>query len=187
MTAMSHTTTLRYRIGLSLLVLATGCSSDNEQASAPKPNPKAAATDSAAQPPTEATLEPATEPSEAATESTADVPSDPVVLRDLAIESLDSGELDIAFDLARRAKRADPENPETIFLHARVLAARNRFAEAIQILDDLAEDVPDARLPVLGQTAEWLVIQGDWGEAESRYPTTASRSGRWGSCLTSTC
>ena len=39
------------------------------------------------------------------------------------------------------------------------------------MLDDLAVDFPDAKLAVLGQTAEWLVFQGDWTAAEERYRT----------------
>ena len=37
------------------------------------------------------------------------------------------------------------------------------------MLDDLAVDFPDAKLAVLGQTAEWLVFQGDWTATEERY------------------
>ncbi|MEO1526121.1 MAG: tetratricopeptide repeat protein [Planctomycetota bacterium] len=95
--------------------------------------------------------------------------ADPAAVRDAAIESLEAGDLDRAFELTRRAKRLDPANPETVFLNARVLAARNRFAEAVQALDDLAAAVPEAKLPVLGQTAEWMVLQGRYDEAEKRY------------------
>jgi predicted Zn-dependent protease len=68
-------------------------------------------------------------------------------------------------------KSVTPGDPQVIFLMARVLAERNRFAEAIKMLDDLAETTPEARLPTLGQTAEWLVLQGHWREAEKRYRT----------------
>ena len=54
---------------------------------------------------------------------------------------------------------------------ARVLAEKHRFRQAVKMLDDLAVDFPDAKLAVLGQTAEWLVFQGDWTAAEERYRT----------------
>ena len=98
-------------------------------------------------------------------------PVDPLKLQDDAIDALDSGDLDAAFRSVRALKSVAPDDPEVIFLMARVLAERNRFAEAIKMLDDLAATTPEARLPTLGQTAEWLVFQGHWQEAEERYRT----------------
>ena len=37
------------------------------------------------------------------------------------------------------------------------------------MLDQLAAANPDARLPVLGQTADWMVHAGEWDKAESRF------------------
>jgi tetratricopeptide (TPR) repeat protein len=96
-------------------------------------------------------------------------PVDPLKLQEDAMDALESGDLDAAFKFVRAAKSATPDDPQTIFLMARVLAERNRFAEAIKMLDDLAKAVPETRLPVLGQTAEWSVFQGQWQEAERRY------------------
>lgn len=104
-------------------------------------------------------------------------PVDPAQLREDAIDALDARDLDEAFRLVRAAKAAAPEDDETTFVMARVLAERNRFAEAIKMLDDLAEDVPEARLPVLGQTAEWSVFQGEWQQAEGRYRAILSEVG----------
>ncbi|MCO8122294.1 tetratricopeptide repeat protein [Stieleria sp. TO1_6] len=95
--------------------------------------------------------------------------ADPVQLHDDALQALESGDSATAFQLVRAARALTPEDPQTLFLLARVLAERNRFAEAVKLLDDLAETVPDARLPVLGQTAEWLTFQGQWQQAEDRY------------------
>lgn len=83
--------------------------------------------------------------------------------------ALDSGDLDNAFELARELRRVDGQNPQTIFLMARVLAEKHRFRQAVKMLDDLAVEFPDTHLAVLGQTAEWLVFQGDWKAAEERY------------------
>lgn len=98
-------------------------------------------------------------------------PVDPSKLHNDAMDALESGKLDAAFKLVRAARSATPDDPQTIFLMARVLAERNRFAEAIKMLDDLAEANSEASLPVLGQTAEWSVLHGQWDEAEKRYRT----------------
>ena len=98
-----------------------------------------------------------------------DTPPNREELQDQAAQALQEGDVDTAYRLMRVVYRQDPENPQAIFLMARVFAEKNRFRQAIQMLDDLAESVPDARLPALGQTAEWLVVQGDWQQAEERY------------------
>lgn len=90
-------------------------------------------------------------------------------LQQTAIDALDSGDTGEAFRLIRLAESASPNDLQTTFVKARVLAERNRFREAVRLLDTLAERDPQAQLPVMGQTAEWLVHQGDWQEAESRY------------------
>ena len=90
-------------------------------------------------------------------------------LQEDTIAALDAGDLETAFELARELRRVDGENPQTIFLMARVLAEKRRFRQAVKMLDDLALEFPDTQLAVLGQTAEWLVFQGDWQAAEERY------------------
>ncbi len=77
-------------------------------------------------------------------------------------------EVDKADELARAAIAVSPNEPENIFLLAIVLAEQNRFAEAIKRLENLAAEVPSTRLPVLGQTAAWMVEQGRWLDAEQR-------------------
>ncbi|MGB1817800.1 MAG: tetratricopeptide repeat protein, partial [Rubripirellula sp.] len=95
-------------------------------------------------------------------------------LQEDTITALDSGDLDTAFELVRELQRVDGENPQTIFLMARVLAEKHRFRQAVKMLDDLAVEFPETHLAVLGQTAEWLVFQGDWQSAEERYRTLSS-------------
>nr|WP_161501398.1 tetratricopeptide repeat protein [Rhodopirellula sp. SM50] len=94
---------------------------------------------------------------------------EPAELHDAALTALESGDLDRAFALARKATSATPDDPQSTFLMARVLAERNRFPEAVKMLDDLLVELPDARLPIYGQTADWLVLQGRYDEAEKRY------------------
>ena len=92
-------------------------------------------------------------------------------LQDAVIDSLEAGELDLAWNSIRVASRIDRDNFDTRYLKARVLAERNRFAEAVKQLDQLAEEDPNVLLPVLGQTAEWLTYDGRWKAAESRFRT----------------
>jgi tetratricopeptide (TPR) repeat protein len=92
-------------------------------------------------------------------------------LREEALAAMGAGDVDQAFQLARAALRAAPGDPEAVYLMALLLGERNRFPEAIKLLDDLAEQVPSGKLPMLGQTAEWMVKFGQWTEAEQRYRT----------------
>jgi tetratricopeptide (TPR) repeat protein len=90
-------------------------------------------------------------------------------LRESALQALGDGQDDVAFQLVRKAMRLDPENPQVVFLFAMVLGDRHRYAEAIQILQKLADRDPATRLPALGQTTEWMVEAGRYGEAEQQY------------------
>ncbi len=96
-------------------------------------------------------------------------PPDPRNLRESALLALETGDLDSADGLIRASLSAAPDDPESIFLMALILGQQNRFPEAILILDRLAATVPSTRLPVLGQTADLMVKQGQWREAEERY------------------
>ena len=96
---------------------------------------------------------------------------DPSQLRQAALAAFQAGDTQTADRLVRAALLAAPDDTETIFLMALVLGQQNRFAEAIKMLDDLAELDPSIRNPAMGQTAEWMVFQGQWREAEKRYRT----------------
>ncbi|WP_372894531.1 tetratricopeptide repeat protein [Stieleria sp.] len=86
----------------------------------------------------------------------------------LAAEALRTGDIDAAYQHARTAMSQTPEDPQVIFLMARVLGLRHRFPEAVRMLDRLMASHPETRLPALGQTSEWLVLHGDYAGAESR-------------------
>ncbi|WP_145389601.1 tetratricopeptide repeat protein [Stieleria neptunia] len=118
--------------------------------------------------PTQATpqsVEPIAEPS--ATDSSP--PPDPATLHNQAMLALQAGQDDQAFQLARQAMRLAPEDPQVVFLMAMVLGNRKRYPEAIAMLDELATTTAEVRLPVLGQTAEWMVRFGQYSQAEKRY------------------
>jgi tetratricopeptide (TPR) repeat protein len=90
-------------------------------------------------------------------------------MRDAAAAALESGDLAEAGRTIRAAVRTSPNDPENRFLMAIILGEERRYYEAVRMLDRLSEESSDARLPALGQTAEWLVKQGDWAEAERRF------------------
>jgi tetratricopeptide (TPR) repeat protein len=90
-------------------------------------------------------------------------------LREAALQALGAGQENLAFECARQAMRIEPENPQVVFLFAMVLGDRHRYAEAIQLLQDLSQREPKTRLPALGQTAEWMVESGRYDEAESQF------------------
>ena len=84
-------------------------------------------------------------------------------------QALEAGDIRAAGTAIRAAVSIEPANPQLVFMMATILGKEHRYPEAVMMLDELAVAVPDAELPVLGQTAEWLVTQGQWSEAESRY------------------
>jgi predicted Zn-dependent protease len=94
---------------------------------------------------------------------------DHVELYRRAFAALEVENVDLAYQLGRQAMRVAPDDPQIIFLMALVLGKRNRFPEAIEMLNDLATREPGLRLPVMGQTAEWMVRFGQYPEAEARY------------------
>ncbi|MCA9140707.1 MAG: tetratricopeptide repeat protein [Planctomycetales bacterium] len=108
-------------------------------------------------------------PHEVDSEVVATVPIDPNELRGRVTEELSAGNIDSAYEHIRALMLITPDDPQAKILMARVLGERQRFPEAIRMLDRLSESSPEMRLPVLGQTAQWMVLQGDWVGAEKRY------------------
>ena len=89
-------------------------------------------------------------------------------LRDRAFEALDAGNTKQAYDFCRQSLSLEPDNLETRFMWARVLASRHRFGEAIHELDQLGKISEEIKWPALGQSADWLVLDGRYDEAEKR-------------------
>ena len=90
-------------------------------------------------------------------------------LREVTLRALEAGEDDLAFSMIRKAIAREPENAELIYLHAMILAERNRFREAIVILDELSSKLPQSRIAFLGQTARWSGEAGSYEDAERRF------------------
>jgi tetratricopeptide (TPR) repeat protein len=97
------------------------------------------------------------------------VAPDPVALRSDAQAALQAGDLETAGRAIRAAIVLAPDDPQTKYTLALVLGAEHRFPEAIRMLDKLAATSPEAELPALGQTAEWMVLHGMWEQAEVRF------------------
>ena len=63
----------------------------------------------------------------------------------------------------------DPTDAEIIFRLATVVAGRDDLSQAIELLDSIPVDHPDAGLPALGQSADWCFALERWDDAERRY------------------
>ncbi|QEG01076.1 Tetratricopeptide repeat protein [Stieleria maiorica] len=169
---------------LALAVLTLGCdrSGDDtvESRSDPVPVVKEAAPEPSISQPeplpqSEPTPQPQTVDQEASMVQAVDVhDNDASTIADpakRAAEALRSGDVDAAYRYAREAMFRSPQDPQVVFLMARVLGRRQRFPEAVRMLDRLAEAHPETRLPGLGQSSEWLVLHGDYAGAETRLRT----------------
>ncbi len=161
-------------IALALAVLSVGCDRSGHDTieglsdpapvvEEPPPEPSASEPESAPVQ-QEAPIGPAVEPNDPPVATIVDPAKH-------AAEALRRGDVDAAYRYAREAMFRTPEDPQVIFLMARVLGQRQRFPEAVRMLDRLAETHPETRLPGLGQSSEWLVLHGDYAGAESRLRT----------------
>lgn len=83
-----------------------------------------------------------------------------------AAEELDRGDIDSAWKSVKQLTIVKPNEPQLLFLTARVLAARKDLASAIKTISQIPVDSP-LSAPAAGQAAEWMVQQGDLTSAES--------------------
>jgi tetratricopeptide (TPR) repeat protein len=154
-------------VGCAMLALATGCGSGGESgvstSGTPKPIDVVAQSDSE------------TKASQKPVESNSSSISDagPATDREQAIEASEQlqmrGDLPAAERKLKELLVRDPDDAEVIFRLATVLAERNQLAEAIELLDSIPVDHPDAGLPALGQSADWCFDLERFQDAEQRY------------------
>ncbi|MEO1616024.1 MAG: tetratricopeptide repeat protein, partial [Planctomycetota bacterium] len=85
------------------------------------------------------------------------------------MRALQTDDQSTAYRLSREAMYRASDDPQTRFTYGLVLGSRKRFPEAIQLLDQVGEEMPQAKLPALGQTAEWMVQFGRYDEAYERF------------------
>ncbi|MGB0598577.1 MAG: FG-GAP-like repeat-containing protein [Rubripirellula sp.] len=100
-------------------------------------------------------------------------PPNKIVNRDAELESigqlLASGDVTSAEAKLKSLLVRDPTDAEVIFRLAMLVANRNDLAQAIELLDAIPSDHPDAGLPALGQSADWCFFLERYQEAEERY------------------
>ncbi len=89
-------------------------------------------------------------------------------LCDVALASLEQGRPEEAWQYIQQSLLRFGQNSESLFVAARIQAARGKFKEAATLLDGIPISDADAGLPALGQSAEWLCKIGDLQEAERR-------------------
>ncbi len=64
---------------------------------------------------------------------------------------------------------ADPEDVEVIFRLASLRAFDGDLSSAVELLDSIPTDHPEAGIPALGQSADWCFQLERWNDAERRY------------------
>ena len=87
----------------------------------------------------------------------------------VARKALEQEKLDVAEESIREHLLTHPDDPEGLFLAATVAAAKGDHREAAELLDKIPTEHPQAGLAALGQSADWMIMGGQWAEAESRY------------------
>ncbi len=80
-----------------------------------------------------------------------------------------NGEFSKATSLLRRVLVEQPEDAEAIFRYANIEAAQGDLKAAIELLDSIPTDHPQAALPAIGQSADWYFQIEQYDEAERRY------------------
>ncbi len=100
-------------------------------------------------------------------------PVNTVVDRDAELESIGrlfaSGDVTSAEAKLKSLLIRDPTDAEVVFRLAMLAANRNDLAQAIELLDSIPPNHPDAGLPALGQSADWCFFLERYQEAEERY------------------
>ena len=85
-----------------------------------------------------------------------------------AVELAKNGDLESASDVLQRILLSDPTNVEALFRLARIRYQTRDLATAIELLDSIPAEDPNAGLPALGQSADWCLEAERYQEAEER-------------------
>lgn len=81
----------------------------------------------------------------------------------------EQGKLADAATKLRELLVIDPGDVEVLFMLASLTAANGDLAEAVNLLDAIPADHPEAGIPALGQSAQWCMELKRYDEAERRY------------------
>ncbi len=90
---------------------------------------------------------------------------------------IDAGEFEKAEQGLRRRLALDPTDPPLLFLAARCSHGRGALDDALEYLELIPEDHPQAGLAAQGQAADWLMDAGRLPEAEARFENMIERYG----------
>ncbi|MEL6106982.1 MAG: FG-GAP-like repeat-containing protein [Planctomycetota bacterium] len=82
---------------------------------------------------------------------------------------MEAADYEAAEAILRPLLLKDPEDTETTFRLATIRALTGDLPAAIELLDSIPVDHPEAGLPALGQSADWCFQAERYGEAERRY------------------
>jgi tetratricopeptide (TPR) repeat protein len=75
----------------------------------------------------------------------------------------------------QRVLLVNPTDVEVLFRLARVRAEMGDLAAAVEFLDSIPENHPEAGLPAIGQAADWCMALERYDEAEARYQKVLAR------------
>lgn len=87
----------------------------------------------------------------------------------LAENLANKGNYNAAAEVLRQLLLSDADDVEAIFSLATYEAADGKLAEAIDLLEMIPQDHPEAGIPALGQAADWCLQLQRFQQAASRY------------------
>ena len=90
-------------------------------------------------------------------------------------EQLNQNEVDAAMTSLKFLLLRDPDDVEVLFRLAGLLATQRSYEAAIELLNGIPEDHPDAGLAAMGQKADWLVELQKCDQAEACYRRVLKR------------
>ncbi|MEO1526128.1 MAG: FG-GAP-like repeat-containing protein, partial [Planctomycetota bacterium] len=82
---------------------------------------------------------------------------------------MEDGKLEQAEERLQSLLVVDPDDVEVIFRLANIRAGKGDLAGAVELLDSIPFDHPEAGFPALGQSADWCLQLRRYDDAERRY------------------
>lgn len=165
---------------LFVALLAVGCNSEPNAANSPSLSDQVVASSEASE--NEEAIEQSRLRPRSASESGISEPATPkpagqlkigaamsVSLFDSASKAFNAGDAAQARLLIRKHLIENPDDAGGLFLSAQISAALSQLKEAVETLDQIPRNHPQAGIAALGQSADWALQMQDWSGAESRY------------------
>ena len=92
-----------------------------------------------------------------------------------AVALAKAGELNAASKALQRVLLIEPDNAEVLFRLAQIRYQLGDPTNAVELLDSIPLDHPDAGLAALGQSADWCMEMERYEDAEERYQRVLSK------------